>query len=366
MKRSSWLYGFSAVVLAASCSTGMIGPQDVELAGLASAVYAYDAARSMDSATADEDFGGGELVARGMQDLGGERTIEDLGNGRERITRTWTSWNGIAMKSVAERMKAPDAGDERWAAGDIVDDEAFEELYAGDLDRPFSEAELTVTWRLDDGNSPYAYRILREGERIRVNGDFIRSLTERDADGRIVSRRVEYLRIGETAAARTLMYSYEYDDGVEPVSIRVDVEGGSGYALILSVADPRIIEWYSDLDGDGEAERAFRVEKTREPATGEQLISRTRYDAEGAVVSEDAVRVRIRVEDGVVKVTRLREDGSVYRVSIEETAEGYIVIRGQRSYIGTMGEDGSVLIESGSGSWLASPGADGSWTVTSL
>lgn len=45
-----------------------------------------------------------------------------------------------------------------------------------------------MTWRWDAEAGPYVYRILREGERITVNGDFVRSLTERDADGRIVSR----------------------------------------------------------------------------------------------------------------------------------------------------------------------------------
>lgn len=366
MKRSTGWILAAAIVLAASCSTGMMGVTDGEAAELAAAVYAYDAARWMDTATADEDSGGGELAARGMQDLGGERTFEELGDGRERITRTWTSWNGIAMKSVAERMKAPAADDERWAAGDIVDDEAFEELYAGDLERPFSSAELTISWRLDAGTGPYAYQVFREGERIRANGDFVSSFTIRGADGRIRSRRVEYLRVGEMVAARTLIYSYEYAEGAAPVSIRVEVEGEEGYAVVLSAADPRVIEWYNDLDGDGEAERALRVERTRDLATGELLILRTRYGADGAVIGSDSVRVRIRVEDGAVKLTRVRDDGSVYRVSIEETADGYLVRRGQRSYLATIGADGSVLIESGSGSWLASPVADGSWTVSAL
>ncbi len=365
MKGRSWSILAAAVILGSSCSTGMIDTPDDEAAQLAAAVYAYDAARSIDTATAEEDFGS-EIVARGMQDLGGERTVVDLGNGRERITRTWTSWNGIAMKSVAERMKAPDAGDARWADGDIIDGEAIEELYAGDLERPFSTAGLTVTWRLDAEAGAYVHSVLREGERIRANGDFLRSLTVRDADGRIVSRRVEYLRVGETVAARTLVYAYEYGEGAEPLSIRVEVEGGEGYALVLSVADPRVIEWYADLDGDGQAERALRVEKTRDTATGEQVILRTRYDAAGAVAGSASVRVRIAVEDGAVKLTRVREDGSVYRVSVEETADGYLVRRGQRTYAVTVGADGSVLIESGSGSWLATPGADGSWTVTAL
>ncbi len=366
--------GFAAAcglaALALSCSDGGMTAFEAQLADMASAVSAYDLSRSLDAA-AELDDGidptlAADAAARGTDEFAeATRLVEDLGDGRERITRTWTRWNGVDMKSVAVRMKAPAADDPRWADGDIVDAEATEEIWVGDLTRSVSVAELTIAWRNEAG-TVFVATVLREGERIRSNGDFVRTFTERDSLGRVIARRVEYLRIGQTVAEHTITYSYAWSDGELPDEIRMEVDGVEGYALVLSLRDPRVVEWYRDLDGDGDDELSLRVEKVRDPATGELVISRTPYAADGSAGDTTMVRARIRVEDGKITVVRTREDGSVYRVTVAETAEGYVIDRNGTAFTVVVREDGSLLVTGEVATWLAERSADGSWIVTRL
>jgi hypothetical protein len=360
---------------AASCTTGFFSTGDDAIAELAASVSAYDVSRTIDDAS-DAEAGlepslsvaagqADDAVARGLEEYGPSvRTVEDLGDGTERITRTWTRWNGVAMKSVAVRMIKPASDDARWASGDIVDEDATETLYAGDLVNPVSEASLTITWKNEAG-TVFVYSVLRDGERIRVNGDFVRTFTMWDADHRVVSRRVEYLRIGQTVSARTIDYSYAYTgDAVVPSEIRMEIEGADGYALILSVADPRIVEWYRDLDGDGDHELALRIEKVRNPVTRELEITRTSYAADGSVAGTSTVSARVVVEEGQIRVVRPRANGSVYRVVVTETADGYTVDRNGTIYDVSIAESGSLTITGPNGSWLAEQDSSGAWVVT--
>jgi hypothetical protein len=363
------MLGLAAVAMTTGCSSGLFGPSDAAIAELAASASAYDVSRSLDTASdsgvdLEQSVAGAvETAVRSVDDLDRAlRLVEDLGDGRERITITWTSWNGVSMKRIAERMKAPAAADARWASGDIVDAEAMEKLYAGDLANPISTAELTITWS-KDGSTVFVSSVLREGERLRANGDFVNSTVEWDAGHRVVSRRVEYLRVGQTVAARTIVYTYTYGSGDDPTEIRMDVEGGEGYALILSVVDPRIVEWYRDLDGDGDDEKAMRLEKVRNAGTGTVDITRTVYAADGSVSGTSTVNARIVVEDGQVLVTRTTSSGATYRVTVTETADGYLIQRGSAEYSVVIAEDGSMTISTAGGVWYVTQAGDGSWEV---
>lgn len=356
---------------AASCTTGFFGADDDEISELAASVAAYDVSRAIDGASDDEAGVEPSLSVdaayRGAEDLSASaRLVEDLGDGIVRVTHEWTRWNGMAMKRVAVRMGEPAADDARWAAGDIVDEDATEALYAGDLINPVSEASLTITWKNEAG-TVFVYSVLRDGERIRVNGDFVRTFTMRDADRRVVSRRVEYLRIGQTVSARTIDYSYTYrGDAVVPSEIRMEIEGADGYALILSAADPRIVEWYRDADGDGDYEKALRVEKVRNPVTRELEITRTAYAADGSIAGTSSVSARVVVEDGQIRIVRTRANGSLYRVVVTETADGYTVDRNGTVYTVAVADDGSMTITADGASWFADQDENGAWVVTGL
>jgi hypothetical protein len=229
-----------------------------------------------------------------------------------------------------------------------------------------SEASLTITWKNEAG-TVFAYSVLRDGERMRVNGDFVRTFTAWDADRRVVSKRVEYLRIGQAVSARTIDYSYAYaGDAVVPSEIRMEIEGADGYALILSVVDPRIVEWYRDVDGDGDYEKALRVEKVRNPVTRELEITRTSYAADGSVAGTSTVSARVVVEDGQVRVVRTRANGSVYRVVVTETADGYTVDRNGTVYSVTVADDGSMTISADGASWFVEADENGAWVVVRL
>ena len=361
-------------ITAWSCA-GLLGTSDAELGDLAASVAAYDISRTLDSAAETGDGMDADLsvtagqsddaVARGLDDYGpSAKTIEDLGNGTERITRTWTRWNGVDMKSVAVRMKKPAAADD-WSSGSIVDAAATETLYAGDLVNPVSEAELTITWKKAADATVYLYSVVRDGERIKANGDFVKTFTAWDVAHRVASRRVEYLRVGQTVSARSIDYAYTYaGDAIMPSEIRMETEGADGYALILSVADPRIVEWYSDLDGDGDFEKARRVEKVRDPDTRELGITRTAYAADGSETGTSTASARVVVEDGQIRVVRTRADGSVYRVTITETVDGYSIDRNGVVYAVTVDDDGSMTIAGPSASWFAEQDDGGAWIVT--
>lgn len=378
MKRMHFLSAIAVVVSAFTWScAGLLGTSDAEIADLAASVAAYDVSRTLDSAAETDDGMDASLstvagqsddaVARGLEEYGpSARTVEDLGDGTERITRTWTRWNGVEMKSVAVRMKKPASDDARWASGDIIDDEATETLYAGDLVNPVSEATLTITWKNDAG-TVFVYSVLRDGERIRANGDFVRTFTAWDADRRVVSKRAEYLRVGQTVSARTIDYTYSYEgDSVVPSEIRMEVEGADGYALILSVVDPRVVEWYRDLDGDGDYEKALKVEKVRNLTTRELEITRTAYAADGSVTGTSTVNAKVVVEDGQIRIVRTRADGSAYRVVVTETADGYSIDRNGAVYTVTVAEDGSMTVTGPNGSWFVEQDDGGAWIVTKL
>jgi len=362
---------------AASCAPGFFSGGDDAIAELAASVAAYDVSRTLDAAS-DTEAGGepglsvaagqaDDAVARGLEEYGPSvRTAEDLGDGTERITRTWTRWNGVAMKSVAIRMKAPATDDARWASGDIVDEDATETLYAGDLVNPVSEASLTITWKNEAG-TVFVSSVFREGERIRVNGDFVRTFTEWDADRRVVSMRVEYLRVGQTVSARTIEYSYTYIDGVVvPSEIRMEIEGADGYALIFSVVDPRIVEWYRDADGDGDYEKVLKIEKVRNPVTRELEMIRTSYTADGSVAGTSTVSAKVVVEDGQIRIVKTRANGSVYRIAVTETADGYTVDRNGTVYTVAVADDSSMTITADGASWFVEADENGAWVVTRL
>lgn len=367
----------AAVAASAWSCADLLGATDDSVAELAASVAAYDISRTLDSA-AETEYGldaslstsagqADDAAARAVDDLAASaRTVEDLGDGTERITRTWTRWNGVEMKSVAVRMKKPAAAAARWAAGDIVDAAAAETLYAGDLVNPVSEASLTITWRNDSG-TVFVCSVFRDGERIRANGDFVRTLTEWDADRRVVSKRAEYLRVGQAVSARTIDYTYAYEgDSIVPSEIRMETEGVAGYALILSVVDPRVVEWYRDLDGDGDYEKALRVEKARDMVTRELDITRTAYAVDGSVAGTATVSARVIVEDGQIRVVRTRADGSTYRVIVTETADGYTIDRNGAVYSVTMEDDGSMTIDGSRGSWHVEQDDGGAWVVARL
>lgn len=356
---------------AASCTTGFFGAGDDAIAELAASVAAYDVSRTLDAAS-DTEAGvepglSSDAAYRGIEDLSASaRLVEDLGDGTVRVTREWVRWNGVAMKRVAVRMKEPALDDIRWASGNIVDADATEELYMADLANPVSSARLTITWKKVDA-TVFVYSLLRDGERLRVNGDFVKTFTEWNADERIVNRRVEYLRIGASVAARTVTYAYTYEAGnVEPVQIRMAVDGVDGYALVLSVADPRIMEWYRDVDGNGTVEKVLRIEKTRDPDSRELQISRTTYAADGSILSTTSTTAKVTVVDGVIKVVRTRANGTVYRISVAETADGYSVDRNGTIYTIAVAEDGSMTITADGASWFVEADENGAWVVTRL
>jgi len=368
MKKNVFVFVvFAAVLILVSCDPLLETDITGEVSNITESVLAYDVNKSLELSVVDSSEAAGtstlDSVSRALEDaLPSAKTEEDLGDGRLRITRTWTSWNGIAMKSIMIRMKKPSELDSRWPA-DIVDDKATEELYAGDLFNPIATVKLTITWRKQETNI-YIYSILREGERLKLNGDFVRTYTEWDSSARITSRRVEYLRIGETVSAKTIRYTYTYN-GTEqvPAEIRFTIDGVEGYGLIISVADPRILELYKNMDDDPEEERFMRIERVRNPETGILETTRIRYNADGTEQARNMVQVRVRVENGVVTVVRELPNGKYHKITITETADGYIVDRNGRVYTVVVNNDSSLLITSASGTWLAVKNADGTWTV---
>ena len=354
MKRT--VVALAACVLATamySCDPIVESDPAAYIPDIAESVLAYDMNKSLEVSVVDSSEAAGastlDFVSRALEDaLPSGKTEEDLGDGRIRITRTWTSWNGIGMKSVMTRMKKPAELDTRWPE-DIVDTGATEELFAGDLINPVATARLTITWRKEETNI-YVYSILREGERLKANGDFVTTYTEWDSSLRIMVRKVEYLRVGENVAAKTIRYTYSYNGTeVVPAEIRFTVDGIEGYGLILSVADPRVLELYKNMDDDPEEERFMRIERVRNTETGVLETTRIRYNADGTEQARNMVRVRVRVENGVVTVVRELPNGRYFRITITETADGYSIDRNGTVYTVVVNSDGSLLITCASG-----------------
>lgn len=366
----------SVVLLAVlSMNSCQLGGYDasVSLQDIAESALVYDASRSIETASADvtehSESPSLDAISRAYDDYAsGTKTEEDLGDGRIKITKTWTSWNGIAMKSEVIRLQKPEVTDNNWDVdGKIVDSAATETLYAGDLVNPVSTAQLTITWRKTYDNNVYMFSMLKQGERIKANGDFVRTYTEWDNLKRIVAKRVEYLRIGATVAEKTIRYTYTYlNENTIPDEIRFTVDGVEGYGLVLHISDPRILELYKDRNEDGLDEKCMRIERERDYTTGEYVTTRIRYNADGTEQSRVTVRARIRVVNGEVTLVRTLPNGDTLNITIIETADGYNIDRNGEFYTVTVKDDGSLIIINNTGAWQAVPGADGSWEITQL
>jgi hypothetical protein len=141
----------------------------VSLQDIAESALVYDASRSIETASADvtehSESPSLDAISRAYDDYAsGTKTEDVLGDGRIKITKTWTSWNGIAMKSEVIRLQKPEVTDNNWDVdGKIVDSAATEILYAGDLVNPVSTAQLTITWRKTYDNNVYMFSMLKQG-----------------------------------------------------------------------------------------------------------------------------------------------------------------------------------------------------------
>lgn len=72
---------------------------------------------------------------------------------------------------------------------------------------------------------------------------------------------------------------------------------------------------------------------------------------------------RFVVEDGQIRIVRTRANGTVYRVVVTETADGYTVDRNGAIYTVAVSEDGSMTISSDGASWFVEADENGAWIV---
>ncbi len=292
-------------------------------------------------------------TARALQS-GEDVTVEDLGDGTVRITRTWSIDDDEVVKNVVVRPVKPKADDPLFTNGELSQS-GSEQRFVNDV--KISDMTLTIVWKTD-GTDAYRYHLVREGEKFKLNGAFTaRTDSEWDASGALVQETVSYVKTDADGSpvARTFVFTEVTIDGI--AYRKIVSSDRDGWAIVKS-RNPRVVEYY-----DASGEKRLVVTHERVPLSG---IAITRdYWKDGVLVRTESGTMRVSTSGGVMTMKKT-VGGVTVTAAIEETGSGYTVTRNGVSYAVTFNPDGTVTVRTSSASFLVTFLANGETTITEL